>query len=102
MLAFAGGKALTRLLDAMRPGAGRLVYPNGVEPAPRKRRGLSVESYDATPGVRELERLGRAIEKARAEIRITDEFPLEHAAKAHARVEKGHVLGKIVLRIRMR
>jgi NADPH:quinone reductase len=101
VLAFAGGKALTRLLDAVRPG-GRLVFPNGVEPAPRKRRGLSVESYDATPGVREFERLGRAIVKARPDVRITDEFPLEHAAKAHARVEKGHVLGKIVLRIRMR
>jgi len=101
VLAFAGGKELTRLLDAVRPG-GRLVFPNGVEPAPRKRRGLSVESFDATPGVRELDRLGRALTKARAEIRITDEFPLEQAAKAHARVEEGHVLGKIVLRIRMR
>jgi NADPH:quinone reductase-like Zn-dependent oxidoreductase len=101
VLAFAGGKSLTRLLDALRPG-GRLVYPNGVEPAPRKRRGLNVESYDATPGVRALDRLGKAIAKARAEVRITDEFPLEQAAKAHARVEQGHVLGKIVLRIRMR
>jgi NADPH:quinone reductase-like Zn-dependent oxidoreductase len=101
VLTFAGGKELTRLLDAVRPG-GRLVFPNGVEPAPRKRRGLSVESFDATPGVRELERLGRAIEKARPEVKIVEEFPLEHAAKAHARVEAGHVLGKIVLRVRMR
>jgi NADPH2:quinone reductase len=101
VLTFAGGKELTRLLDAVRPG-GRLVFPNGVEPAPRKRRGLSVESYDAAPGTRALERLGRAIVKARADVRITDEFRLEQAAKAHARVEQGHVLGKIVLRIRMR
>jgi NADPH2:quinone reductase len=101
VLTFAGGKELTRLLDAVRPG-GRLVFPNGVDPAPRKRRGLSVESYDAAPGFRELERLGRAIAKAKAEVRITDEFPLEQAAKAHERVEQGHVLGKIVLRIRMR
>jgi NADPH2:quinone reductase len=101
VLAFAGGKALTRLLDAVRQG-GRLVFPNGVEPAPRKRRGLSVDSYDATPGVREFERLGRAIVMARLEVPIAEEFPLEQAAKAHARIEKGHVLGKIVLRIRAR
>lgn len=101
VLTFAGGKALTRLLGAVRPG-GRLVVPNGVEPAPRKRRGLSLEFYDAAPGARELERLGRAIAKARASVWISDEFPLEQAAQAHARVGQGHVLGKIVLRIRMR
>jgi NADPH2:quinone reductase len=101
VLAFAGGKELTRLLDAVRPG-GRLVFPNGVEPAPRKRRGLSVDSFDATPGVREFDRLGKAIVKARLHVPIAEEFPLEHAAKAHARVEEGHVLGKVVLRIRTR
>lgn len=101
VLTFAGGAELTRLLDAVKKG-GRLVFPNGVEPAPRKRRGVKVESFDATPGASELKRLGRAIEKARPEVKIVEEFPLEQAAQAHARVEQGHVFGKIVLRIRMR
>jgi NADPH:quinone reductase-like Zn-dependent oxidoreductase len=92
---------LTRLLDAVRRG-GRLAFPNGVEPAPRKRRGLSVKSYDATPGVREFERLGRAIEKARLDVPIAESYALERAARAHARIARGHVLGKIVLRIRGR
>ena len=35
-LALAGGKALEQLLDQMRSG-GRIAFPNGVEPAPRKR-----------------------------------------------------------------
>jgi NADPH2:quinone reductase len=101
VLAFAGGKPLTRLLDAVRRG-GRIAFPNGVEPAPRKRRGLSVKSYDATPGVREFERLGRAIEAARLRVPIAASYPLHQAARAHQRLAKGHVLGKIVLRIRGR
>jgi NADPH:quinone reductase-like Zn-dependent oxidoreductase len=99
VLAFAGGRPLTRLLDAVRR-AGRVAYPNGVEPAPRKRRGLMIKSYDATPGIREFERLSRAVADARLKVPIAASFPLEQAAKAHERLEKGHVLGKIALRIR--
>jgi NADPH2:quinone reductase len=101
VLTLAGGKPLTRLLDAVRRG-GRVAFPNGVEPAPRKRRGLSVRSYDATPGVREFERLGRAIEAARLKVPIAASYALARAASAHRRLAKGHVLGKIVLRIRGR
>jgi NADPH:quinone reductase-like Zn-dependent oxidoreductase len=101
VLAFAGGKPLTRLLDGVRHG-GRVAFPNGVEPAPRKRRGISLQSYDATPGVREFERLGRAIAAARLEVPIAASYPLAQAAKAHARLAKRHVLGKIVLRVRDR
>src|SRR5258708_7580596 len=57
VFALAGGKTLTRCLDALRPG-GRLGYPNGIEPEPRKRRGIKIIHYDARPGVREFERLG--------------------------------------------
>jgi NADPH:quinone reductase-like Zn-dependent oxidoreductase len=101
VLAFAGGEPLEQLLHAVRPG-GRVAYPNGVEPAPRKRRGLSIQSYDGTPGVREFERLGRAVEAAHLKVPIAAEFPLQQADKAHKRLAKGHVLGKIVLRIRAR
>jgi NADPH2:quinone reductase len=101
VLALAGGEPLTRLLDAVRRG-GRIAFPNGVEPAPRKRRGLSVKSYDATPGTRELERLTRAIEAARLHVPIAASYPLAQASKAHQRIAKGHVLGKIVLRVRGR
>jgi NADPH:quinone reductase-like Zn-dependent oxidoreductase len=101
VLAFVGGKELTRCLDALR-GGGRLAYPNGIEPEPRKRRGLRITGYDAEPGAREFERLGRAIEEARPEIPVAEVFNLEEAASAHERLERGHVLGKIVLRIRAR
>src|SRR5438132_617834 len=44
VLAFVGGKALTRCIDALRRG-GRVAYPHGVEPAPRKRRGIKLIPY---------------------------------------------------------
>src|SRR5207253_2487036 len=98
VLALAGGKALTRCLDALRHG-GRLAYPNGVEPEPRKRRGIEIMSYDAVAGTREFNRLGRAIEAARLQVPIAATYALADAARAHERLAAGHVLGKIVLRI---
>jgi NADPH:quinone reductase-like Zn-dependent oxidoreductase len=99
LLALAGGKSLTRCMDALRPGA-RLAYPNGVEPAPRKRRGVKIQSYDGVPGVREFQRLDRAIEAAKLRVPIAGIFSLAEAAKAHRLLAAGHVLGKIVLKIR--
>jgi NADPH:quinone reductase-like Zn-dependent oxidoreductase len=61
-----------------------------------------VRSYDATPGVQEFERLGRVIEAARLKVPIAAAYPLEQASKAHRRLAQGHVLGKIVLRVRGR
>jgi NADPH:quinone reductase-like Zn-dependent oxidoreductase len=97
VLALVGGKSLTRCLDALRRG-GRLAYPNGVEPTPRKRSGIRMVSYDGIVGVRQFERLSRAVEEAKLQIPIAASYALEEAAKAHERLAKGHVLGKVVLR----
>ena len=99
VLAFAGGPALTRGLAAVRRG-GRLAYPSGVEPAPRKRRGLSVNVYDAVTGPREFERLRRAVEAAKLQVPIAASYSLARAADAHRRIAAGHVLGKVVLRVK--
>jgi NADPH:quinone reductase len=99
ILAFAGGKPLVDCLDALKPG-GRLVYPNGVEPAPRKRKGIRVRTYDGTAGVRQFRELGRAIEASKLKVPILAAYRLADAARAHERIKKGHILGKIVLRIR--
>jgi len=98
-LASAGGKALQACAAALRRG-GRLAYPNGVEPASRKRAGVRVIAYDAEPGVHEFQRLNKAVDAARLRVPIAAEYPLAQARKAHERIEKGHVLGKIVLKIR--
>jgi NADPH:quinone reductase-like Zn-dependent oxidoreductase len=99
VLAFAGGDTLERCIDALRPG-GQVAFPEGVEPEPKARAGVALIRYNAIPGAQEFERLNRAIEAVKLEVPIAAEFPLAEAAKAQERVEAGHILGKIVLRIR--
>ena len=101
VLAFAGGPELTTALDAVKKG-GRLAYPNGIEPEPRKRRGLRIKSYDAQSGVRQLEQLNAAITEARLEVPIAAVYPLAEVARAHEHIERGHVLGRIVLDVSAR
>lgn len=98
VLAFLGGKQLTQCLSALHK-KGRAAYPNGIEPAPRARRGIRITPYDGLPGPRRYERLAHAIEDTKTVIPIAAEFPLRRAAAAHRRVERGHVLGKIVVRV---
>ncbi|MDQ1693685.1 MAG: hypothetical protein QOH85_1220, partial [Acidobacteriaceae bacterium] len=86
-------------LRALRPD-GKLAYPNGVEPTPRKRSGIDIIPYDAVPGVAAFERLGRAVEKAGLKVPIAATYKLEQAREAHERLAAGHVLGKVILRIR--
>jgi NADPH2:quinone reductase len=92
-----GGEALERALDQVGRG-GRLAYPNGVEPEPAKRRGVKVISYDAKSGVRELDRLSRAVEAANLKVPIAEVYELVDTPKAHRRLAERGILGKIVLR----
>jgi NADPH2:quinone reductase len=78
----------------------RLRTPNGVEPEPKRRKGLKVTTYDAVAGVGEFERLNRAVSAAKLEVPSAAAFPLAEAWKAHKRLERGHVLGRVVLRVR--
>jgi NADPH:quinone reductase len=96
VLAFVGGEALNACVERVRPG-GRVVYPGGVEPAPKRRRGIEIASYDAEPGPEQFKRLNDAIDDARLEVVISAQFRLREAAKAHERLDSGHVIGKIVL-----
>ena len=98
VLALSGGETLDRVVESVKSG-GRVAYPNGVEPKPKKRPGIRVSSYDAVPGVRQFTHLATAIEAIHLIVPIAAVFPLGNAADAHRRLEKGHVLGKIVLDI---
>ncbi len=98
VLALIGGKTLTKCLDTLRPG-GRLAYPNGIEPVPRKRHAVKTKPYDGTVGRTQFERLSRAVTAARLQVPVAAEFALTEAARAHERLAQGHVVGKVVLRI---
>ena len=59
--------------------------------------GMLLVACVVSPGP--AERLNCAIEAVKLEVPIAAQFPLAQAAKAQERVEAGHILGKIVLRI---
>jgi NADPH:quinone reductase len=100
VLALAAGDALERCIDALKPG-GRVAFPWGVSPEPKPRLEISVNTrYNAIAGPQEFERLNQAIIAAKLQVPIAAEYPLAEAAKAHERLEAGHVLGKVVLRVR--
>jgi NADPH:quinone reductase-like Zn-dependent oxidoreductase len=98
VLALAGGDTLERCLDRVRVG-GRVAYPNGVEPEPKRRDGIRTIAYDAVAAPQTWDALNSAVTETRLRVPIAAIFPLEQAAQAHQRIEQGHVLGRIVLRI---
>lgn len=99
VLTFAGGDTLDQCLDLLKPG-GRVAHPNGVEPEPkRRRRRITIQGYDAEASPRHFSRLARAVELGNLQVPIAAVYPLAQAARAHARLERGKVLGRIVLRI---
>jgi NADPH:quinone reductase len=96
-LVTAGGEATDRALSAIRAG-GRVTYPNGVEPPPTARAGVSVEAYDGEGGRETIDKLNRLIEAGPFEVHVDRIFPLEQAAAAQAALEEHH-LGKIALKV---
>ena len=98
VLALAGGDALERCLDFVRPG-GRVAYPNGIDPVPRPRRSIRSHGFDAVAEPRAFARLNRHLGRARVRVPIAATYPLAMAAQAHRRLARGQVLGRIVLRI---
>ena len=96
-LVLASGDALERCLDLVRAG-GRVAYPNGVEPEPRRRQRVRLYAYDGEPSPRRFARLERTATEARLRVPIAAVYPLAQASKAHARLAEGHILGRIVLR----
>jgi len=97
VLAFAGGEELIRCIDTLRKG-GRVVYPNGIDPAPRKRKHIRVSSYNAVASPEKFAALNRAVIGSKLKVPIEKSVPLARAADAHRRLERGHLLGRIVIK----
>jgi NADPH2:quinone reductase len=101
VLGLVGGAELERCIDTLRKdGRGRVAYLYGMTPLPNPRFNLRMSLYSFVSGPAELERLNRAVAAAPITVPIAVEFPLAEAAAAHRRLEAGHLLGKIELRVR--
>jgi NADPH:quinone reductase-like Zn-dependent oxidoreductase len=92
ILALAGGPELERYTAVLRAG-GTLAHPNGVEVPP----GAPARAFDGVPTPQTFARLTATIDAAPVEVPIAATYSLDDAAEAHRRLERGHVLGKIVL-----
>ena len=99
ILALAGSKVLNDSMKFVKRG-GRVAYPNGVEPLPRKRSSVRSIAYDAESSASSLAQLDRAVEATKLVVPIAAKYRLGEASKAHAREERGHVLGRIALTVR--
>src|SRR5260221_1760447 len=95
-LVTAGGEAADRALRAMGE-KGRVAHPDGVEPVPKARPGVKVQSFSIEPNPGQIEKLNRLIESGPFEVHIARTFPLDKAAEAHRELDK-HYLGKLALR----
>jgi NADPH:quinone reductase-like Zn-dependent oxidoreductase len=99
VLALAGGRELERCLDFMRP-KGRVVHPNGIEPVPVKRPTFGLRAFDAVANPREFDKLNRHLGSGRIRVPVAASYPLGKADQAHRRLDREHVLGRMVLRVR--
>ena len=99
VLALAGGNELERCLDFMRP-KGRVAHPTGVEPVPMERPIFRVRAFDAVASPREFDKLNRHLGNGKVRVPISASYPLGKAAQAHRRLDREHVLGRMVLQMR--
>jgi NADPH:quinone reductase-like Zn-dependent oxidoreductase len=96
VLLTAGGQAAELALWAVRDG-GRVAFPNGVEPTPTGRVGITIKSYDGLPSQKAIAKLNALIEKAPFEVHVARTFSLDQAAEAHRALNE-HFVGKLALR----
>jgi NADPH:quinone reductase len=97
LLATANGDDLPLLLAHLKNGA-PFAFPNGVEPVPSAP-GHQAFPYDGEMSRDAFERLNDAIGKHTIPLNV-EVFAFDDVVAAHERIDRGHVDGKIVLRIR--
>jgi NADPH:quinone reductase len=95
VLLTAGGEAAEKALSTLRQG-GRAAYPNGVEPTPKERAGIKIQSYDGEYAPPPFEKVNRLIEAGPFEVHVARTFNLDQAADAQRALED-HYLGKLAL-----
>ena len=92
----ASGEDLSAFLVHLKVGA-PLAFPNGVEPEPHAD-GHTALAFDGEMPRSAFKELNKAIGSRAIPLRV-QVFSLQRAVEAHRRIEQGHVVGKILLRI---
>jgi NADPH:quinone reductase-like Zn-dependent oxidoreductase len=102
VLDLVGGSDTLRLVATLRPGGMLLAVAEGANDAVKaeaKRAGVVVEEPLVEPDGRALESAATLLEHGKLAVNVREVFPLERAAAAHERLEKGGVRGKLVLEV---
>lgn len=97
-----GGEDTRALLDTLREGGLLLAVAEGATDAVKAaaaQRGVQVFEPLVEPDGGALEEIRRLVESGRLRVKVEEVFPLERAAAAHERLERGGVRGKLVLEV---
>ncbi len=93
-----GGQALDDALSCVRDSGVATTLVTGSQP-PQPGRGITVHTVSSRPEASRLEELARLIDAGHLKVTLQHTYPLERAADAHRESERGHVRGKLVLRV---
>ena len=100
-----GGSDTMLLLETLREGGLLLAVADGATEEVKReanRRGVRLLEPLVEPDGHALEKIAELVDSGALEVTIDEVFPLERAAAAHERLEKGGVRGKIVLEVNRR
>ena len=92
-----GGEDTALLADTLVEGGLLVIVADGA--ADTIKRQVRVIEPLVEPDGHELEQIAKLIERGDLEVAVDEVFPLECAADAHARLERGGVKGKLVLEV---
>jgi NADPH2:quinone reductase len=94
----AGGAAADKALTTLKP-AGRVAYPNGVQPAPKPPAGITAQAYDGDLVPELISRMHKLIGNAPFTVHVAKSFKLDQVAEAHRMLDT-HYLGKLALKVK--
>jgi NADPH:quinone reductase-like Zn-dependent oxidoreductase len=97
-----GGRDTSALIATLRQGGLLLAVPDGAADnvkAEAVRRGIRVEEPLVEPDGHALDEIAKLVSSGALKVMVHETFPLERAAAAHDRLERGGVKGKLVLEV---
>ncbi|WP_058234858.1 NADP-dependent oxidoreductase [Devriesea agamarum] len=85
-------------LDVLAPAGRIVVLPTLADTTPATARGIEVHVPSVAPHRARLQRLTELVTDGTLSVEVSEVFPLDEVARAHALLETGHTRGKIILR----